>query len=245
LKASDVMTREVITAAPDMSLEEAARLMIHNRISGLPVMRDGRLVGIVTEGDVLRRKELGTEPGRSGWLAALLDPGGCARDYVRGHARKVGELMTRDVCSVAPNTPVPEIVTLMESRHIKRLPVVDRSGLVGIVARADLLRGLADVLRHKSGVAISDAQIRQRVLDTIEGQSWAPRANIDVRVKNGMVELVGTVPDERERAALNVIAENADGAKGVNDELVCVEPISGLVVDDASNRISVRPTERL
>ena len=232
MKASDVMTRGALTATADGTVEAAARLMLSHRVSGLPVVdAGGAVIGMVTEGDLLRRTEIGTERQRGRWLELLLGPGRLAADYVHSHARKVGEVMTRDVIAIAPETPLAEAVTLMEQRHVKRLPVIDKGRLVGIVSRANLLSALLEMLAEARPGAGSDREIRARVLSEIDRGRWAPRASVDVVVTEGVVELRGAITDERERTALRVAAENVPGVKGVRDHLVWVEPISGMVIE--------------
>jgi CBS domain-containing protein len=232
MKAADVMTRQVVTIEADASIATAVRLMLENRISGLPVVDSiGRLVGIVTEGDFLRRSETGTEVRRPHWLELLLGPGRGAGEYVRTHAQRVEEVMTPEVASVTEDTQVEEIVGLMEQRRIKRLPVVRDRKIVGIVSRANLLRALAGVIAEVPPATVDDAALRARILAEIETQSWAPRAGIDVMVRNGVVELWGTILDERERQALRVAAENVPGVKAVRDHLCWVEPMSGWFIE--------------
>lgn len=232
MKAADVMTRGALTATPESPVEEAARLMLSHRISGLPVVdAGGAIVGILTEGDLLRRVETGTDRRHSRWLELLLGPGRLARDYVHTHAGKVGDIMTRAVVSITPATPLDEVARLMERHRVKRLPVIERGRLVGIVSRANLLGALLDVLGKARPAAGSDREIRKRVLAEIDKQGWAPRASIDVAVADAVVELRGAITDEREREALRVAAENVPGVKAVRDRLVWVEPISGMVID--------------
>jgi len=231
MNAGDVMTRQVVTVAPDTVIEEAVRLMLENRVSGLPVIdAAGAPIGVVTEGDLLRRIETGTDKRHSGWVRLLLGPGRLAAEYTRSHANKVGEVMTSEVVSVAPGTPLARVVELMESRRIKRVPVVDGGKLVGIVSRANLVAALADMLVKERGAALSDDDIRQAILAEIDKQPWGPRESVDAIVTDGAVELHGTILDERERAALIVAAENLPGVKSVRDKLVWVEPNSGMVV---------------
>jgi len=231
MNAGDVMTRQVVTVAPDTVIEEAVRLMLENRVSGLPVIdAAGAPIGVVTEGDLLRRIETGTDKRHSGWVRLLLGPGRLAAEYTRSHANKVGEVMTSEVVSVAPGTPLAEVVELMESRRIKRVPVVDGGKLVGIVSRANLVAALADMLVKERGAALSDDDIRQAILAEIDKQPWGPRESVDAIVTDGAVELHGTIHDKRERAALIVAAENLPGVKSVRDKLVWVEPNSGMVV---------------
>jgi len=231
MKAADVMSRNVVSARPDMPVAEAIGLMLDKGISGLPVAEaDGSVVGILTEGDLLRRSETGTQKRRGRWLELLLGPGRLAGEYVRTHGRVVGELMTREVVAVAEDTPLDQVVGLMEENRVKRLPVLRGGRLVGIVSRADLLRAL----RHSLGgapAAGGDAAIRERVLAEIARAAWSPREGISVGVTDGAVDLAGVVFDEKQREALIVAAENVPGVKEVRDHLVWVEPVSGVVID--------------
>ncbi len=231
MRAEDIMTRQVVTIAPETTVEEAARLMLDRRISGLPVIdKSGALVGLVTEGDLLRRAETGTDRQHSAWLSLLLGPGRLARDYVQEHGRQCHEVMTRRVFSVAPETRLAEVVREMERHRIKRLPVVKDDRLVGIVSRANLLKALADTLSAPTPRATGDAAMRKRVLAEIDKQPWTPRASLDVAVTDAVVTLRGTIIDEREREALRVLAENVPGVKAVRDELTWVEPVSGMII---------------
>ena len=193
--------------------------------------RQGRwfgLVGIVTEGDFLRRAETGTQRRRPRWLEYLVGPGRLADEYTRSHGRKVYEIMTFGALTVTEDTPLDEVVRLMEKRRIKRLPVVRGTAVVGIVSRANLVHALAGLAREVKPTAASDQAIHDRIVAELAGQSWAPTALINVIVRDGVVELWGAITDERERAAIIVAAENAPGVKGVNDHLAWVEPMSGM-----------------
>jgi CBS domain-containing protein len=232
MNASDVMTREIISVRPDTTVAEAIRMMLDNRISGLPVIDEvGRLVGILTEGDLLRRGETGTERHRPRWLEILMGPGRLAEEYVRTHGRRIAEVMTRDPISVSPNTPLKEIVELMERHRIKRVLVLDGDAPVGILSRADLLRGLAGALEATPVAAMSDAEIRERILAELARTAWVPRDGIAITVENGIVDLNGVILDEKERGALRVAAENVPGVRAVEDHLVWVEPVSGTIID--------------
>jgi CBS domain-containing protein len=231
MNASDVMTRTILSTSPDATIAEAIRIMLDNRISGLPVIDEtGQLVGILTEGDLLRRGETGTERHRPRWLEFLIGPGRLAEEYVRTHGRKVGAVMTRDPVSVKPDTSLKEIVELMERRRIKRVPVLDGEVPVGILSRADLLRGLAGTLEQRPA-ATSDAEIRERILAELARAAWVPRDGIAITVENGVVDLNGVILDEKEREALRVAAENVPGVRAVEDHLVWVEPVSGTIID--------------
>jgi CBS domain-containing protein len=223
------MTWGAITVEPEASVARAVRLMLQNKISGLPVVDgQGQLVGMVTEGDFLRRGELGTQRQRPRWLEFLLGPGRLAAEYVRSSGQKVIEIMTIEPKTVTPDTPLDEIVRLMERHRIKRLPVVQDGKLVGIVSRANLLHALASVAREVKAPAGDDATIRERIIAECGRQSWAPHVNVVVR--NGVVGLWGVITDERERQAFIVAAENVPGVKAVHDHLAWVEPTSGMVV---------------
>jgi CBS domain-containing protein len=231
MNAADVMTRSVVTVAADAPIGAALRLMLQHHISGLPVVDSGgRLVGIVTEGDFLRRVEMGTEEHPSRWVEFLRGPGRGAGDYVRTHARKVGDVMTANVATASEETPLDHIVRFMELRHIKRVPVVTEGKLAGIVSRADLLRQLVDLVEPPA-IGGDDATLRSRILAALEAQSWAPRAGIEISVHAGVVDLRGTILDPRERDALRVAAENVPGVKAVEDHLCWIEPTSGWVID--------------
>ncbi len=233
MNVADVMTRTVISVTPDTTIADAAALLLEHRISGLPVVDPkGAVVGIVTEGDLLRRTETGTERRHARWLEFLIAPGRLAQEYANANAKRVGEVMSADVVAVTPQDSLAEVVRQMEDHNVKRLPVVEAGRLVGIVSRANLVRALLDDLSKPAGgkAAVGDAEIREHVLAEIAKQPWGPRASVDVRVEAGVAELYGSITDERERTALKVLAENAPGVKAVRDHLVWVEPVSGLVI---------------
>jgi CBS domain-containing protein len=246
MNASDVMTRTLLSVRPDATVAEAIRTMLDNRISGLPVIDEaGRLVGILTEGDLLRRGETGTERQRSRWLEILMGPGRLAGEYVRTHGRKIGEVMTRDVVSVTLDTPLKEVVELMERHRIKRVPVLHGEVLVGILSRADLLRALLGRLQEEESLATNDGEIRERILGELAKAAWMPRDGIAITVENGVVDLNGVILDEKEREALRVAAENVPGVRAVEDHLVWVEPVSGTIIDAPQQaEATVKPTRR-
>jgi CBS domain-containing protein len=230
MKAKDVMTSPVVSIDPDSTVTETVRIMLTRRISGLPVAdKKGRLVGIVTEGDFLRRAETGTQRQRPRWLEFIVGPGRLASEYARSHGRKVGEIMTPDPVTVTEDTPLEEVVRLMEKRQIKRVPVVRGDSMVGIISRANLLHALASTVRDVKPATQSDEAIRTQLMAELEKQTWAPIALINPVVREGVVELWGTITDDRERQALVVAAENVPGVKGVRDHLAWIDPASGVV----------------
>lgn len=227
----DIMTKHVICVGPRTDISEAAQLMLGNRISGLPVINNnGLLVGIVSEGDFLRRSELGTEKSRPRWLEFLAGPGKTSEEYSRSHGRKIEEIMSDQVITTRPDAPLEEIVDVMGRLHIKRIPVVENNKLVGIVARSDLLYALARALPPTQIGNIPDAQLEASILDELSKQHWSRNASIRVRVTNGVAKLSGIIFDERERLAARVLAENIAGVKSVTDDLSWIEPMSGTVV---------------
>jgi CBS domain-containing protein len=229
MRVKDVMTPKVISVGVDETVVNAARLMLQQQISGLPVVdKKGELVGIVTEGDFLRRGELGTQRRRPKWLEFLLGPGKLAQEYVHASSKKIEDVMTPDPRTIGEDESLEAVVDMMERHRIKRIPVTRDGRLVGIVSRANLMHALASLARDVSPPAGGDSTIRDAIMATIASQDWAPRVN--VIVKDGVVELYGVVTDDRERRGLVVAAETVPGVKRVVDHLVWVEPISGMAI---------------
>jgi CBS domain-containing protein len=229
---ADVMTRNVISIAPEATIEEAATLMLSHRISGLFVVdKTGDLVGVITEGDLLRRDELGTERGRPWWLRLLVSPARQAADFIRAHGRHVRDVMTPDVISVADSAPLETVVATMERARIKRVPVTRDSQVIGVVSRADLLRALVSRVKETGPVAKDDSAIRTAILDALERQSWAPMTTLNVTVSKGVADIWGTITNEEERHAIRVLVENTSGVEDVHDHLVYIEPYTGTVIE--------------
>ena len=227
MRVRDVMTPNVISVKSDESILRAARLMLQNRISGLPVVdANGALVGVVTEGDFLRRGELGTSRRRPKWIEFLVGPGRLASEYVQQSGRKVAEVMTPNPLTVGEDDSLETVVQLMERRRIKRLPVMRSGRMVGIISRANLMHALASIARETPTTTIDDATIRDRILEALAEHHWA--FGVNVVVKDGVAEIWGTIMDERERQGCIVAVENVPGVKQVHDHLVWVEPMSGM-----------------
>jgi CBS domain-containing protein len=229
---ADVMTRNVVTIAPEATVEDAATLMLSRRISGLFVVdKAGDLVGVITEGDLLRRDELGTERGRPWWLKLLVSPARQAADFTRAHGRHVRDVMTADVISVADDAPLETVVATMERARVKRVPVTHGGRVVGVVSRADLLRALVSRVKQAEPVGRDDTAIRGAILDALERQAWAPMTTVNVTVAKGVADMWGTITNEAERSAIRVVVENTPGVTAVHDHLVYVEPYSGTVIE--------------
>ena len=232
MKARDVMTSTVISVPPNATILQAARQMLQHHISGLPVIDDsGELVGILSEGDFLRRQETGTERRHSRWLEFLMGPGRLAVEYSHSHGSKVAEVMTTHVHTVTEDTSLEDIVDLMERRHIKRVPVMRGKKAVGMVTRSNLMHAMVSLARAEPKSAKGDAAIRETLLAEMQKESWAPAAMVNVVVRDGVVELWGVIIDERQREALKIAAENIPGVRAVNDHMVWVEPTSGMVIE--------------
>ena len=230
MKAAEIMTRAVVTVPENALLVDAVRLMLGQHISGLPVVDTaGRLAGILTEGDLLRRAETGTERRRPRWVEFLRSPGQQAEEYVRTHGRRVGQIMTRDVVSVAESTPLDEVVETMERHRIRRVPVTGDGRLVGIISRADLLRALLREMPAPDSDTHSDLTLRQAIEAELSAQPWSSRSNVTVVVVDGVANLEGVIYDERARAAMCVAAENVPGVREVHDHLEFYDPNSGLI----------------
>jgi CBS domain-containing protein len=228
---ADLMTTDLVTVLTETSLADAARMMLARRLSGLLVLdKAGALVGVVTEGDLLQRTELGTDDDHPTWLKAFLMPGRLAADYVKTHGRHVSEVMTPDPVCVTPQTALEAAAALMHNRRIKSLPVVENDRPVGVISRSDLLGALARKLIQTANAKPSDAAIRDDIMATLAAESWAPKTGIHVSVIDAVVTLEGIIMSDEEHNAVRVIAENAAGVAGVEDCLVFVDPGSGMAI---------------
>jgi CBS domain-containing protein len=236
MRAHQIMTRDVITATPETSIVDAATMMLQHHVSGLPVVdADKNLVGIVSEGDFLRRAEIGTGRKRPRWLQFFVGPGRASADFVHERGRKVGEVMSRDPITVSEDTTLEDIVGLMEQNNVKRLPVMRGAVLVGIVSRANLLRTVASMAREIPDPMADDGHIRDRIIAAVSQTHWRP-VGFDVTVRNGIVHLHGVIVDDRSRKAAKVAAENVLGVREVHDHLCWVDGYSGVYVESAEDR---------
>ena len=231
MRAHQTMTRQVITVATGALIVEAANTMLRNHISGLPVVDEtGKLAGIISQGDFIRRAEIGTQRKRGRWLKLLLGPGKVASDFVHERGRKVGEIMTLDPCTVTEDATLEDVVRLMEQNNVKRLPVMRGDQLVGIVTRSNLLQAVAELAREVPDPTADDDHIRNHIITSIEKADWGP-FGLGVIVRNGNVHLSGVVTNEKFREATIVAAENVSGVKKVHDHLCWVEPMSGMYLN--------------
>jgi CBS domain-containing protein len=218
MHAKDVMTTSVVTVGPDTDVRTIARFLIERRISAVPVVdQAGRVVGIVSEGDLMRRAEAGTERHPSWWLELLASPEDKARDYAKSHGLTAKDVMTRPAVTVAEDAPLGEIATLLERHRIKRVPVVRDGTIVGIVSRANLLHGLV-AKEAAPAVASDDAGIREQVIAGIKA-AGITQPYVNVVVAGGIVHVWGFVGSEAEKDAIRIAAETAPGVKTVQNNV--------------------------
>ena len=232
MRAHQIMTRPVYTATPDTTMMEAANLMLQKRVSGLPVVDAlGKLVGMVSEGDFVRRSEIGTQRKRGRFLKFILGPGKAASDFVQEHGRRVSDIMTSEpLVTVSEETPLERIVELMERNSIKRVPVMRDDKVVGIVSRSNLLQAVASLARDVPDPTADDDHIRNRVIDILTKQDWCP-FGLSVVVRDRIVHLSGVITEERARQAAVVGAQNVAGVKKVHDHLCWVDTMSGMYLN--------------
>ena len=219
MKARDVMTSPVITVKPSSSVQDVARLFLERQISAVPVVDDqDKLIGIVSEADLVHRAEIGTQQQRPWWLALMAGDQGLAADYIKSHAKRVADVMTRNVITATPDTPLNEIATMLEKNGVKRLPIVHDGQLVGIVSRANLVQAIATI-GSKLEIPMSDSIIRERLLTHLNSQGWAHTVLLTATVNDGVVDLWGFTGSDTERKAIGVAAEGIPGVRAVNDRM--------------------------
>jgi CBS domain-containing protein len=216
MKAADVMTTDVVTIGPETSVRHIAQLMLRHRVSALPVLDDDdRLVGIVSEGDLMRRAELGRDRHRSWWLNLLAGPAEIAGEYVKQHGQRAKDVMTGRIVSIDENATVGTIAAILEEKGVKRLPVLKDGRLIGIVSRADLLHAIATAKLDQC--ASGDDAIRRAVRTRIRDDAGVRDSTLSVTVSDGVVHLWGAVGSAAERRAAEVAAESVRGVSAVVD----------------------------
>lgn len=227
MNAADIMTPSVVFADPDLSVGEIAKLMLTRNVSAVPVLdRSHRLIGIVSEGDLMHRVELGTERRRSWWLRMLIGDDALARDFVQSHGRKARDVMTRTVISVNEDTPIEDIVATLEQNRIKRVPVMRDGRVVGIISRANLLRAFASrATEDAAQPTVDDRETRSRILAALKREPWWNDATCNVIVSDGIAHLWGTTESPEQREALRVVAERTAGVRGVKNHVNVVRPM--------------------
>jgi CBS domain-containing protein len=230
MNASDVMVTNVIAIGPNASVQEVADILVINRISAAPVVDDyGELIGIISEGDLIRRAELGTERRGSWWLEIIASESkeDLAIEYMKSHASKVGDIMTREVITATPGTPLRDVAALLEKNRIKRVPIVEQGKMVGIVSRANLVQALAILRKDIEPGTTSDSVIREKVMAQLSSEPWTRFSTLNVTIQGGTVELWGVVGSEAEKEAARVAAEVVPGVCAVENNLIVRPLISG------------------
>ena len=236
MRAHQIMTKDVRTVSPDTTIDVAAKLMLDNHISGLPVVNmSGELMGIVSERDFLHLAEIGTKRKRPRWLQFFMSPGATAEDFVRERGRLISDVMTRDPVTAGEDDTLDEIVSSMEKNNVKRLPIVRGRHLVGIITRANLMRAVADLARDVPDPTADDDHIGDRIVRAIQAQDWAP-IGLQVTVRRGIVHLHGLIIDERARAASLAAIRNVAGVTDVHDHLCLVDTWSGFYLESPEDR---------
>jgi CBS domain-containing protein len=209
MRAIDVMVRDVVAVRPDTDVADAIKLLAEHDVSALPVLnKDGNLVGVLSEADLIHRAEIGTEKHRPWWLEAVTGASTLAKEFAKSHGKKVREVMSDGVISVTEETPLSEIAALFERKRIKRVPVVKDGKLVGIVSRSNLIQALASVVGRTDQHDETDRRIRLELLSRLQEQSWTDFGNRNITVSSGVVHLWGLVGSEAERKALLALAED-------------------------------------
>ncbi len=222
MRAIDVMTGDVITVTEDATVPEVARLLAERGISAVPVVdRGNRVIGMVSEGDLLHRVETGTGRRRVWWLDLVASTNRLASDYIKSHSASVKDVMTRDVISVRETTPVADIAMLLKVNRIKRVPVLRDNKIVGIVSRANLVQALAMTITAEpsGGTELNDRAIREQLLAELKAQKWAEVSPANVIVKDGIVHLWSSYYSEQEKRALIIAAQNIPGVRRVEDHM--------------------------
>lgn len=221
MKASEIMTRNVRSVTPDTPASAVAKILLDNAISAVPVVDpSGIPVGVVSEGDFVRRPELETVRRRSWWLAYVADPQGGAEEFLRTHGRSAGEIMHRGVVAVAPDAELAKVAELLERRKVKRVFVIDGGAIEGVITRSDFVRAVARHAPRSDGAGHGDVDLREEIERRMSFEPWAPRALVTVLVENGHVSLLGMVTSDAERAALKLLAQEVPGVADVADHLV-------------------------
>jgi CBS domain-containing protein len=221
MKAADVMVSNVITVGVNAGIGEVAAILLNNHISAAPVVDEkGELVGIVSEGDLMRRPEIGTTKRPSWWLELVSNKWGSAAEYIKSHSRKVADVMTRDVITAKPDTPLGDIAAMLERNRIKRVPIVEGGKLVGLVSRANILQALASATKKlPSLTTVNDSELRKKVQSRLAAEPWRPTM-LTVTVQDGAVDLWGLVHSAEEKKAAQLAAETTPGVRAVVNNII-------------------------
>jgi CBS domain-containing protein len=229
MNAADVMVTNVVTVHSDASVKEIAETLLANRISAVPVIDDiGGLIGIVSEGDLIHRVELGTERHPSWWLEFLVGKQALAYDYIKSHGRRAGDLMTRHVITVNAETPLSEVASLLDKHQIKRVPVVDKGKIIGIVSRANLVQALINRPHDVASKIVEDSVLRGNIFTRLQSERWWP-GGVNIIVHDGIVELWGIVESYVEKDAIRVAVEETPGVRTISDNITVQRRVQNML----------------
>jgi CBS domain-containing protein len=221
MHARDVMTKDVVTVGPETTVGEIAALLVRHRIGAVPVVSsdDRRLLGLVSQTDLVHRSETGTEKRREWWLEAFADPDARAREYVKSHGQKARDVMTRIVVSVSESASLAEVADVLDANRIRQVPVISQGRLAGIISRANLVRALAEVSITAPATRPDGGALQKAIWDQIKAQPWLKTAFVNLSVKDGVVDLWGAVESHDQRRALKVLVEGVPGVAKVEDNV--------------------------
>jgi CBS domain-containing protein len=221
MKAQEIMTRDVITVRPETLVRDIALLMVEKHISGVPVLTDnGKLIGMVSQTDLLHRAEVGTEHKYKWWLRLFADSGTLAREYAKAHGLTAKDIMSRHLVSVREDAELRDVARILDKRRIRRVPVVREGHLIGIITRSDLVRALSKVPVSKTVKIIDNASLHKILHDRMRSQSWINDNYISLAVNDGVVELSGFVERADQHTALRVLIEETEGVNRVDDRII-------------------------
>jgi CBS-domain-containing membrane protein len=220
MQARDVMTKDLVTVGPDTTVGDIAALLVSHRIGAVPVVSgDRKLIGIVSQTDLVHRSETGTEKRRKWWLEAFADPDSRAREYVKSHGHRAQDVMTRVVVTVSADASLAEVADVLDTHRIRQVPVVSDGRLAGMISRADLVRALAEVSITAPAARPDSGALQKAIWDQIKAQSWLKTAFVNLSVKDGVVDLWGAVDSDDQRRALVVLVEGVPGVVKVENNV--------------------------
>ncbi len=220
MKANEIMTKTVISIGPETPVREVAALMTEKRISGLPVVANGKVLGIVSQSDLLHRQELRTEAKHKWWLRVFSDPDRLATEYTKSHGLKAADVMTRRVVSVTEDTALADVAATLDRNGIKRVPVLSGGRLVGLIARSDLVKALTQAPSPIKAAAVDNGTLQRTLSDKMKAQDWLSATYLNTVVEDGRVELWGYIDTAAQHRALRVLVEETTGVKAVEDHLI-------------------------
>jgi CBS-domain-containing membrane protein len=226
MKAKDIMTRDVVTVVPQSSVHEVAALLVKHRISGIPVTApDGRLLGLVSEGDLVERAEVDADPKGKWWLEGFSDTEALANRYARAHGTTAAAVMTRRIATVGPDADLADVAHILQAHHIKRVPVVQDGKLLGIITRSDIVRAVSDAARPADSTKRTDGDLQRAILERLREERWLDASYINLIVDKGRVTVAGLIGSNEERRALCSLVEEVAGPGSVIDQLKVGLPV--------------------